>query len=329
MNKVKSINIVFLITVFVSLVGSELMAYLPSDFDNYFLMIFISQILLILPMAIYIVKNKQNVRETIRLKKISISNIFLLIIFAFLIMPLMTLINLISQLFAANLISNSVSVMVESYPFIISLLAIAIIPSVLEEAVYRGVFYNEYRKINPLKGILLSAFLFGLMHMNFNQFSYAFAMGIIFAFLIEATDSILSTMIVHFIINGSSVVLSYLMILYNKVLASFNIEQQEIVLENEMIRSTILEVIGYYAIFALITTILAFFVYKAIAKNAGRLDFVKSIFKSSKHKGQNDSIGEAMISSTEGYEDKKIISKPLVIGMICCIVIMFFNEFNM
>ena len=86
---------------------------------------------------------------------------------------------------------------------------VAVIPSLFEESVYRGIFYNEYRKESPLKAILLSGFLFGIIHLNFNQFAYAFAMGIIFALIIGYRFN-LSTMIIHLIINGNSILTLYL-----------------------------------------------------------------------------------------------------------------------
>ena len=52
-----------------------------------------------------------------------------------------------------------------------------------------------------------NALAFGLMHMNFNQFCYAFVLGIAFGILLEATGSIFATMTAHFVINGWSTVL--------------------------------------------------------------------------------------------------------------------------
>lgn len=40
------------------------------------------------------------------------------------------------------------------------------------------------------------------MHMNFNQMAYAVVIGLIFGFVVEATGSIIPTMIMHFLING-------------------------------------------------------------------------------------------------------------------------------
>ena len=56
----------------------------------------------------------------------------------------------------------------------------------------------------------MSGIFFGLMHMNFNQMAYAVVIGLIFGFVVEATGSIIPTMIMHFLINGFSVVIKHI-----------------------------------------------------------------------------------------------------------------------
>lgn len=284
MNKVKIINIVFLATVLLSIMGSFVGQSILDHTNNYFIILLFSQTILVLPSIIYLAFSKTNIAKAIRFKKIKVSNIILVILFSYLISPLMTLINAISMLFVKNDTAGFMENIVGNNGFIISLFLIAFIPCVLEETVYRGIFYNEYRKISPLKGIVLSAFLFGIMHMNFNQFSYAFAMGIIFALLIEATDSILSTMIVHFFINGTSVLIMYLYPkmadLLEKIYGPdfFNsAESIESIQAN--FNMDLNFIIQTYGLPALIGTIMAFIVFRAIAKNTGRWNFIKGIFK--------------------------------------------------
>ena len=60
-------------------------------------------------------------------------------------------------------------------------------------------FIPEYEKLIPSKESLLSALFFGIAHMNFQQFSYAFFLGIVFGCLLEATDSIFATITAHMI----------------------------------------------------------------------------------------------------------------------------------
>ena len=196
----------------------------------------------------------------------------------------------------------------------LSLVIVALIPAILEETVYRGIFYNEYRKVNPLKAIFLSAFLFGIIHLNVNQFTYAFAMGIVFALTIEATDSILSTMIIHFFINATSVmtlhVLPYIMKALEKLMVSMELNPEE---HLATIESGVDEILNFpfvmktYFLPAIISTVLAFVVYRTIAKNSNRWEHVKGIF-------------------TKKTKEGKLISGSLIVAILICIVLMIVQE---
>ena len=80
-----------------------------------------------------------------------------------------------------------------------------------EEFLCRGILYwFGYRGISKIEGVLLSALVFALMHMNLNQFFYAFFLGIVFALMVEASDSILVSMIMHFAVNAFNVFATYM-----------------------------------------------------------------------------------------------------------------------
>ena len=133
----------------------------------------------------------------------------MLVGFMYAVMPAATLVNAISLKFTTNVIDDTVVEIADKYPMVIGVLALAFLPAVLEECVYRGVLYNEYRKVNIRKAIVLSGLLFGLTHMNLNQFIYAFLLGMVFSIVVEVTDSILSSMILHLVMNGTSVLTIY------------------------------------------------------------------------------------------------------------------------
>ncbi|MGB8452261.1 MAG: type II CAAX endopeptidase family protein [Anaerocolumna sp.] len=342
MNRVKSVNRVFLATVLISIVGSVINSWILEYSDNYFLILLMSQFILIIPSAIYLITQKVNVTHAIRFRKIKISNIVLIIIFAYLISPLMNLINAISMLYVQNDTTDFMTNIVNNNGFLLSLIMVAFIPCVLEESVYRGIFYNEYSKVHALKGIFLSSFLFGIIHGNLNQFSYAFAMGIVFALLIEATDSILATMIVHFFINGTSVLV---MALYPKLFklleALYGSDQYN---AEDLIKSMnsgladnldLGYVIRSYGITALIATALAFIVFRTIAKNSGRWDHVKRIFskkRTADTRLQMESYTQEGDLSLQDYpyeapsQKGRLITISLIAGMVICIVLMVINE---
>lgn len=167
-----------------------------------------SQLMLIIPFAIYCMVTRQNPLKLIRFKKISggtVAMALLIILFSY---PVVMVLNMISMLFVDNAMMN-VMPSALSLGLPLAVLLMAVVPAVVEETVFRGTIYNTYSHRRPLAGIFLSALVFGLMHMNFNQMPYAIYLGIVMAFMVEASDSIVTSMLMHFTINGTSTVISF------------------------------------------------------------------------------------------------------------------------
>ncbi len=79
---------------------------------------------------------------------------------------------------------------------------------VLEELLYRGVLLQSMRKYNERFAIFLSALIFGLMHQNYQQFTYAFLMGIPLAIVTIKHESLLPAIFTHIAANTSSMFFS-------------------------------------------------------------------------------------------------------------------------
>ncbi len=304
MKRIKRVNEVFLMTVAAAVVSSFLIGIISGIFGgNEMITLLISQLVFFMPSAFYLLENKFDLKESIRLHSIKISTGILLVLFMYFIMPTITLINAISLKFTTNTIDTTVTEIANKYPFIIGILIVAIIPSILEECVYRGVFFNEYRKISPKKAVILSGLLFGLAHMNFNQFIYAFLLGMVFSIVVEATDSILSSMILHFVMNGTSMTTIY---------AQKALEEMGMIRSGELEQSA-KEIDAYIQNgwqSALIGAIFGYFVLNLIAKNEGRN--LKELF----HTKEN----------TKEDNSEKLMTIALWVGIIVCLGIMLLVE---
>ncbi len=93
---------------------------------------------------------------------------------------------------------------------ILGLIFTAILPAICEENTHRGMLLFGNAKLGLVKNILLTGLMFGLLHMNIEQFFYATMIGIFLNFVLYATDSIYPSIIIHFMNNGIGVTLSYL-----------------------------------------------------------------------------------------------------------------------
>jgi membrane protease YdiL (CAAX protease family) len=91
--------------------------------------------------------------------------------------------------------------------FIISVILIGIVPAFIEEMLFRGVLLNGFkRNYSEKKAILISAMLFGIIHLNPWQFVTAFIIGVIMAWIYIKTESIILCIYMHFFNNIMSII---------------------------------------------------------------------------------------------------------------------------
>lgn len=91
--------------------------------------------------------------------------------------------------------------------FIVTFLAIAVTPALVEEFALRGVVMGSLKRYGKAFAIGVSAILFGMMHGNLSQMPFAFILGIAIGFAVIKTNSIWTGVLIHFINNSVSVVL--------------------------------------------------------------------------------------------------------------------------
>lgn len=244
--------------------------------------IILSQMTLFVPAILFLVITKQKIRELIPLRIPKISSVFLLIVISFLFMPLLTVMNAISLLVVEN---ESVAIleMLQEIPYWQIFLFVGILGPLSEEFVFRGVIYHGYRKGGRIAmSMFLSALLFGLMHLNFNQMSYAIVMGILGALMIEATGSFWASFIFHMCINSSSVLMSYSQL--RDGLNSQNYEEAVEMAEGMSYHQSLLIIIGVYMVVAVITTAIGGYLLYKVAQNEGQMEKIQALFDLRKEK---------------------------------------------
>lgn len=91
---------------------------------------------------------------------------------------------------------------------IVSILIIAVVPALLEEVLFRGyILFGLRRNHSETKSIVISALVFGLVHLNPWQFISAFFLGLLFGWIALKTRSIILPVAGHFL-NNIAVLLS-------------------------------------------------------------------------------------------------------------------------
>lgn len=276
MNSKKANRLFLAITVFHFVVVYAMM-YLPEAGMNIAVNLVCSELILLLPALLFLVTSGGRRNDTLGFHGMRPATWGMVILFTFLTMPLTTLVNAISMLFVDNVVME-ISGDVVDMPFFLMFFLMAVYGPFCEEITFRGLMFNGYKKRGSLFGaVLLSALTFGLMHMNFNQIPYAFVIGILLALLVEATGSIWSSLLYHFIFNAQSVCLLYL----SSNLLPQEMAGSEAVLDN---RDAMLYMIGSYAIAAAFATTLAVAVLVWIARHEGREDRLRCIWQKRREK---------------------------------------------
>ncbi len=280
MSENKRANRLFLAVVAIYIVCqlglSVLAAYFPAVAEMpVFVSVLLPQLMILLPCLVYCRKKGCAIREWIPYRKINIATAVLVVVCTYLMYPLMIVLNAISMLFT-NTGTEAVSGLMQGQDVLFGLVFVAAVPACVEEFMFRGVLFQTYRKSRLLPAVFLSAFLFGCMHMNLNQFVYAFALGTYLAFLVEATGSILSSMLAHFTLNATGVIFSALL----------GLTQTQVAYEGGFAASMgndelFLFLLGImiWGVIAIGTTCGAVGVYIAICKINKRWDYMKWAFR--------------------------------------------------
>ncbi|NFH68254.1 CPBP family intramembrane metalloprotease [Clostridium botulinum] len=209
MKKTFRANLYFLIILLGEIVGGQVLGifYNILGISDIRLILFLNHmILFIIPAIIYVIIVKPNIKQTFKLNKLYLKDFFLIIVLSFVSQPLVSLFSLITSFFFENDIGNFVSE-ISSTPFLIMLLLMAVMPAITEEITLRGIVQSGYDDKSDLKTCIVIGLLFGIFHLNGQQFLYAAVLGGILAYLVRVTNSIFASMTLHFMINGTSVVM--------------------------------------------------------------------------------------------------------------------------
>ena len=96
--------------------------------------------------------------------------------------------------------------------FILDLFSIVIFAALLEEIIFRGIVLKNLTKMMKIPAaVIIQALIFGIIHLNLLQSSYAFVLGLILGLAYVWFDSIWVSITIHGAFNATSVVLMYVL----------------------------------------------------------------------------------------------------------------------
>lgn len=100
-------------------------------------------------------------------------------------------------------------------------LSVVIIPPLVEEIMFRGVILQSLRRYGNGFAVLVSAMLFGMYHGNLIQMVFAFLSGLALGYVVIRTNSLLPSILIHFINNGVSYAIEMISRFYGQSMANY------------------------------------------------------------------------------------------------------------
>ncbi len=243
--------------------------------------IILSQIFIILiPPLILIGYYKFDLKQTLRLHKVSFKNIVFslsILIFSY---PIIIFINslliFVTKQSLDEFQANNIPVAQTLPQLLLFIFIIGVMPGVCEEVLMRGFILKGFERLGMKWAIFISSALFGLMHIHFLKIFPTFLLGLIIAFTVYRTNSIFTGMILHFFNNSLATLLLFGVTKISPVLENQmpNIETNQIDFES-FSQNEKLILIGFFVIFFSIVLTLTFtilnFVIKKFMQNTNSL----------------------------------------------------------
>ena len=264
------------------------------------------EFMVLIPAVAMTLYSGDSLSSVIPFKKIKLSSALLSVLYVVTLFPLVTFVNSISMLFVDNAVASISDQLVE-LPMGVMLLSIGLFGPFVEEIVFRGVLFQSYKRSGRIiASMVLSAVLFGMMHLNFNQFAYGAVMGFMFCLIVEATGSVLSSFIAHAVFNSFEVIT-----MYNIDLGSAEDAASE--------TSDLLLYIGVYFVLSVIFTAVALCIVYKMADIEGRKNYIDKLL------AREDKEISAKSDEEDGRKKQTLITIPLIIVVIISVSFMVYS----
>ncbi|MDF1618362.1 CPBP family intramembrane glutamic endopeptidase [Petrocella sp. FN5] len=274
MFSVKRGNLFQMITITYFILGNLTLATIISSLQwevNFIFNILISQLgFVALSVVTYLVVTKSPIKSTLHLHKIRPLDVLICIGLAWSIMPSLSVINVLSQFFVRNQIQGTLLAVLD-YPYLFVLLLTSVFPAIFEELLTRSLIISNYRKESVLVTCIISGLFFGFIHLNINQFLYAFVMGALMCYVVLITESIYSAIIIHFTINATSTTMLYVSNMIIKAFSDNEILMGEIAANTDPTNAQLaIMLIGLF-IYALFFLPIAFLLLRSLLKGNSKV----------------------------------------------------------
>jgi len=157
----------------------------------------------------FMIIKRRHIKDILPLRRLGWRNVIMIVALTLALIPVLSLANLVSQLAFPNVIAEVMEDVIQDGGIWMSLAVFAIVPPIFEEIAFRGVGFVGFKHVKIRTAAIINGLAFGFLHMNMNQFIYAFLGGVIFCYLMYYTKSIWAPILSHFVVNAFGAIMSY------------------------------------------------------------------------------------------------------------------------
>ena len=140
---------------------------------------------------------------------------------------------------------------------------LVVIAPLFEEFVFRGAVMNLLKPYGSGMAVFVSAFCFGIFHGNFQQFFYAFALGILLGYISYATDSMFCNTVLHAMFNSVSGII--MIFVSTEAVRKKSMDPSAVLTDGEQL------ILTFYAIFMIIVLLTALIGFLTMIKKLAKI----------------------------------------------------------
>lgn len=264
-------------------------------------------VIIALPAFIFVIMKKGSIKKELRFNKLYMLDALLVTMIFCLGYPIAIFFNLIGSIVLSlfgKLIQSPIPIAESLNEYFILMLIIAGSAGLCEEVLFRGLIMRAYEKVGKWKSIVFTALLFALLHLNVQNILGPLFLGILLGYVVHTTNSIFAGMLGHFVNNGISVTLSFLIM--QLPFAQGNVQQD---ISQAMMLQSLILVLFIFAFFSMVTGPILYFCMKALKELA-----------SERKQSSEENVQTIEIQSLRTVLKSIKISWPLYISFLVVIV---------
>jgi len=171
-------------------------------------------LLVLIPPLIFLIYFRYDVIKVLRLRKISLLNLFIVFWLVVFSIPLAGVVNILNMLLVklifGRLTSVDIPVATNWMALLLGILVIGGSAGLCEEFLFRGVIQRGFERFGITKAIIITSILFGLLHRDMQRLFGTAILGALIGFIVYRTNSIYGGMFAHFTNNSIAVVFGFI-----------------------------------------------------------------------------------------------------------------------